>query len=275
MPELPEVETVMRGMAVWLEGARLLRVHLSGLSLRRPLPEGFAERLTGRRITGFRRRGKYILMRLDDGNSVIWHLGMSGRVLRLTPGTPPHPHLHLRLESEHGAVGFIDPRRFGLLDLTPTAAEDRHPLIATLGLEPLGRDFGTRALARLLAGRQAPLKNALLDQRLIAGLGNIYVSESLFRARLHPARPAASLSREETARLARAIRATLREAIAAGGTSLRDFVHTDGTLGYFQHRFRVYGRAGAPCPACRGLCPGVQRIVQAGRSTFFCPRHQR
>lgn len=276
MPELPEVETVMRGMAAWLEGARITRITLSGVPLRRPYPERFAERLAGRQIMGFRRRGKYILMRLDDGMSVIWHLGMSGRVLRLE-GDSLSPHLHFRLESDKGALGLIDPRRFGLLDLTETAREMDHPLLAPLGPEPLEKSFTAPALAGALAKRPGPLKTVLLDQRLIAGLGNIYVSESLFRARLHPARAASSLSPAETTSLTRAIKATLREAIAAGGTSLRDFVHTDGTLGYFQHRFRVYGREGRPCSACPGpgCCPGVQRVVQAGRSTFFCPRRQR
>lgn len=276
MPELPEVETVMRGMAALLLGERIRHVRLSHAQLRRPYPEGLAERLRGRRISGFARRGKYILMRLDDGMSVLWHLGMSGRIVHLTASTAEPPHLHLRLEAERVTVGLVDPRRFGLIDLVPTRAEEAHPLLASLGIEPLSRAFTGRWLAAALARRSGPLKTVLLDQHLIAGLGNIYVSESLYRARLHPARPASLIGEAEAGRLVPAIKATLREAIAAGGSSLRDFAHPDGELGYFQHRFRVYGKAGEPCPDCPapGTCGGIARLVQAGRSTFFCPRLQ-
>ena len=281
MPELPEVETVMRGLAARLEGHLIRGASLARGDLRRLIPPGFAEVLTGARVIGFRRRGKYILMRLSNGLSVLIHLGMSGRMAIHAPGeTParPTPHEHLVLETEEGwRVGFIDPRRFGLLDLVSTEAEDRHPLLAGMGPEPLDRAFTAAALSATLKGRRAPIKAALLDQRVVAGLGNIYVSEALFRAGIHPERPAGMLTGPCARRLVPAIKETLREAIAAGGSSLRDYVQPDGELGYFQHAWKVYGREGQPCERCPGLgaCPGVQRIVQAGRSSFFCPQTQK
>ena len=280
MPELPEVETVMRAMAGRLLGQVIARAELSRADLRRPVPPNLAAALTGARVSGFRRRAKYILMRLAGGQSVLWHLGMSGRILLMPPGAnaPEPAHCHLLLVTEAGfRLGFIDPRRFGLVDLVATVAEDAHPLLAGLGPEPLEEGFTPARLAASLAGRQSPIKSVLLDQRVVAGLGNIYVAEALFRAGLHPARLAGDISRAGAARLVAAIRETLTEAIAAGGSSLRDYVQPDGELGYFQHAWRVYGRAGAPCPDCPGAprCAGVARLVQAGRSSFYCPRRQR
>ena len=280
MPELPEVETVMRGLRARLEGRRIVRAAMHRPDLRWAVPAHLAARLTGARVEGFRRRGKYILMRLDGGDSVLLHLGMSGRMLlrEATPGETLAAHEHLVLETDEGwRVGLIDPRRFGMVDLIPTAAEATHRLLAGLGPEPLEPDFTAASLAASLAGRRTPLKSALLDQRLVAGLGNIYVCEALFRARLSPRRLAGTLGATRAARLVQAIRATLEEAIAAGGSSLRDYVQTDGELGYFQHAWKVYAREGKPCERCPGpaACAGVSRIVQSGRSTFFCARTQR
>lgn len=280
MPELPEVETVMRGLAAKLEGRRILSARLNRADLRRPIPAALAATLTGALVSGFRRRGKYMLMRLDGGQSVLIHLGMSGRMAITLPGSnqPPPPHEHLVLQTEDQVrIGFIDPRRFGLLDLLPTASEDAHPLLADMGPEPLEWGFDAATLSAALAGRRTPIKAALLDQRLVAGLGNIYVSEALFRAGISPERQAATVAGRRAARLVPAIRETLTEAIAAGGSSLRDYVRPDGELGYFQHAWKVYGRAGEACEHCPGPggCPGIQRITQAGRSTFFCPRSQR
>ncbi len=280
MPELPEVETVMRGMAGRLLGQVIAHAALRRADLRRAVPPDFVRVVTGARVIGFRRRGKYILMRLAGGQSVLWHLGMSGRIVLTPPGAnaPEPAHCHLVLMTGTGVrVGFVDPRRFGLVDLVASAAEDAHPRLSGLGPEPLEDGFTGALLAATLSGRRSPIKTALLDQRVVAGLGNIYVAESLFRARLHPARPAGAIPRAGIARLVAAIRETLGEAIAAGGSSLRDYVQPEGELGYFQHAWRVYGRAGAPCPDCPGApaCAGVLRLVQAGRSSFYCPRKQR
>ncbi len=282
MPELPEVETVMRGMRAHLEGHTIIRAEMRRPDLRWPMPPGLAARLRGARVEGFRRRGKYILMRLDGDDSMLLHLGMSGRVnlVRLDPAVPVvvGRHEHVVIETEQGCrFGLVDPRRFGAIDLMPTAGEDAHRLLAGLGPEPLEPGFGLAVLAAALAARRTSLKAALLDQRVVAGLGNIYVCEALFRARLSPEREAGSVGRAAVGRLVVAIRAVLEEAIAAGGSSLRDYVQPDGELGFFQHAWRVYGRAGEGCPDCPGLpaCPGIDRIVQGGRSSFFCPRLQR
>ncbi|HEY8290255.1 MAG TPA: bifunctional DNA-formamidopyrimidine glycosylase/DNA-(apurinic or apyrimidinic site) lyase [Acetobacteraceae bacterium] len=279
MPELPEVETVMRGLQTRLEGRRIVRAATNRPDMRWPLPAGLAARLTGALITGFRRRGKYILMRLEGGDSVLLHLGMSGRMV-LTQERPNAPalHEHLEIETEEGwRVGFVDPRRFGSVDLVPTADEDRHRLLAALGPEPLEDGFTAAILAAALAGKRTPIKAALLDQKVVAGLGNIYVSEALFRARLSPQRLAHTVPGARAGRLVEAIRDTLREAIAAGGSSLRDYVQPDGSLGYFQHAWKVYGREGEACERCPGPpgCAGVRRIAQSGRSTFYCPPTQR
>lgn len=279
MPELPEVETVMRGLRARLEGRVILRAAAHRPDLRWPLPAGFAASLTGRRVIGFRRRGKYILMRLAGGQSVLLHLGMSGRmVLGDATGQAAGLHEHLVIETDDGArVGFVDPRRFGAADLVPTEAEDGHRLLAGLGPEPLEADFTVATLSAALAGRRTSIKAALLDQGVVAGLGNIYVCEALFRAGISPRRLAASVAGARSGRLVPAIRETLTEAIAAGGSSLRDYVQPDGELGYFQHAWRVYGRAGLPCVHCPGapVCAGVARIVQSARSTFYCRRTQR
>lgn len=282
MPELPEVETVMRGLQARLEGRVIRRAEVRRPDLRWPLPANLAERLTGAQVLGFRRRAKYMLMRLAPrdgagGTSVLLHLGMSGRMLIRQHGSNAAAlHEHVELETDDGwLVGFVDPRRFGSIDLVPTAAEDAHRLLAGLGPEPLDDAFDGAALSRALAGRRTPIKAALLDQRVVAGLGNIYVCEAMHRAGIAPSRPAADVTGAQAGRLASEIKATLLEAIAAGGSSLRDYVQPNGELGYFQHAWRVYGREGERCQDCPGPpCPGVARIVQSGRSTFYCPRLQ-
>jgi formamidopyrimidine-DNA glycosylase len=293
MPELPEVETVMRGLAAVLEGRTIRAASVSRPDLRWPFPAGLAERLAGARVESFRRRGKYMLMRLSGGDSALIHLGMSGRMVARPAGDavarpagdaaapgggPPAAHEHFALETTDGVrVGFVDPRRFGCVDLVPTEKEDEHRLLAGLGPEPLEPGWTPAVLHAALRGRRAPLKAALLDQKVVAGLGNIYVSEALFRARLSPLRPASSATDEEAGRLVPAVRAVLEESIEAGGSSLRDYVRADGELGFFQERFKVYGREGLPCEECPGppACPGVLRTVQAGRASFHCPRLQR
>jgi formamidopyrimidine-DNA glycosylase len=279
MPELPEVETVMRGLQSRLEGRILRRAVARRPDMRWPLPPGLAATLTGARVAGFRRRAKYILMRLDSGWSVLIHLGMSGRMVVEPVGRNDITlHEHIELETDDGwRVGFVDPRRFGSVDLIETEREDQHRLLAGLGPEPLEDAFSVAVLDAALAGKKTPIKAALLDQKIVAGLGNIYVCEALFRAAVSPLRLAASVPGARSKRLVPAIKQTLTEAIAAGGSSLRDYVQTNGELGYFQHAWKVYGREGEPCPACPGApsCQGVQRITQSGRSTFYCARTQR
>ncbi len=288
MPELPEVETVRRGLLPVFENGRIERVEVRRPDLRRPFPPRFAARLAGRTIERLDRRAKYLLAVLDDGAMLLIHLGMSGSLRIDRDGATAAPgayyrerskaaaHDHVVFHMRSGArVTYNDPRRFGLMDLFGAGEAAASPLLAGLGVEPLGPDFDGAVLARLLAGRTAPVKAALLDQRLIAGLGNIYVCEALWRARLSPLRAAGSIggaggrATAASTRLVTAIRAVLEEAIEAGGSSLRDHVGADGELGSFQHRFCVYDREGEPCPrpGCRGI---VTRITQAGRSTFFC-----
>jgi formamidopyrimidine-DNA glycosylase len=278
MPELPEVETVMQGLRLRLEGRVLLRAVARRPDMRWPLPPGLVMRLTGARVTSFRRRAKYILMRLDSGWSVLLHLGMSGRMVVERVGRNEITlHEHIELETDDGwRVGFVDPRRFGSVDLIETEREDSHRLLAGLGPEPLGDGFSVPLLDAALARKKTPIKAALLDQKVVAGLGNIYVCEALFRAGISAQRLAASVPGVRSKRLVPAIKQTLSEAIAAGGSSLRDYTQPSGELGYFQHAWKVYGREGAPCPGCPGRpnCAGVRRIVQAGRSTFYCPRKQ-
>jgi formamidopyrimidine-DNA glycosylase len=269
----------MRGLRERLEGRIIVRAIAHRPDLRWPLPEGLQTRLTGARVSGFRRRGKYILMRLDGGDSVLLHLGMSGRMV-LTPLRPnqPTPHEHLVLETDDGwRLGFVDPRRFGSVDLVPTREEDTHRLLADLGPEPLDPAFSPARLAAALSGKRTPIKAALLDQKVVAGLGNIYVCEALFRARLSPLRSAHTIPGTRAARLVPAIKETLLEAVAAGGSSLRDYVQPDGELGYFQHAWKVYSRESEACERCPGrpACPGIRRITQSARSTFYCPRTQR
>ena len=286
MPELPEVETVRRGLAPHLEGARLTRVDQRRPDLRFPLAERFAERLTGAKVLTLGRRAKYLTAPLDTGETLVAHLGMTGRFTIEAGGTErpgrfhnqpveTEKHTHLVFETDRGArIAFNDARRFGYMDLIPTAALEAHPWFAGLGPEPLGQDFGPGTLAGAFAGRKQSVKATLLDQRVVAGLGNIYVCEALHRAGLSPERAAGTLKPADLKRLAQAIRTVLEEAIEAGGSTLRDYRHADGALGYFQHAFRVYDRADEPCPSprCRGT---VRRTVQAGRSSFFCPVCQR
>ena len=284
MPELPEVETVMRGLRARLDGRRIVRATLHRTDLRWPFPPGLAAALQGATVLGFRRRAKYILMRLSGGTSVLIHLGMSGRMLiDHCPTRVLGKHEHFVLVMEDGwHVGFVDPRRFGAIDLVATAAEDTHRLLADLGPEPLEPAFTADVLATRLAGRRTPIKAALLDQTTVAGLGNIYVCEALFRARINPARLAGDVTRPRVRTLVAAIKTTLNDAVAAGGSSLRDYVQPDGELGYFQHKWKVYGRAGTPCERCprrnpaarAGTCPLITRTPQSGRSTFWCPRTQ-
>lgn len=283
MPELPEVETVRRGLEPAMAGRAIRAAAVNREGLRRPFPPGLAGRLAGQRVTGLRRRSKYILADLSSGESLLIHLGMSGRMLvsGAMPGAFRHDHPaparhdHVVLEMEGGTrVTFNDARRFGLMDLLPTGAEDAHPLLAGLGPEPLGNAFSGAYLAARLKGRAAPVKAALLDQRIVAGLGNIYVSEALHRAGIDPRRAAGRIAAARIEGLVPVIRAVLAEAIEAGGSSLRDHRRATGELGGFQHAFRVYGRAGAPCPA-PGCAGAVRRIVQGGRSSFFCPACQR
>ncbi len=286
MPELPEVETVRRGLAPVLEGQRLVRVEARRPDLRFPLPEGFVQRLTGARIERLDRRAKYLLARLDRDETLVMHLGMSGRfeiagaAARSRPGDfalaqPPDPrHAHIVFETEAGAtVTFYDPRRFGYMDLIATDRLEAHPWFKGLGPEPLGCGLDVGHLARAFAGRRQSVKATLLDQRIVAGLGNIYVCEALFRAGLAPETPAGLIGRRKLGALVKIIQAVLAEAIEAGGSTLRDYASADGALGYFQHRFRVYDREGEAClkPGCKGE---IARIVQGGRSTFYCQRCQ-
>ena len=274
MPELPEVETVMRGLDAALNGHIIARASLARSDLRWPVPDGLIQALIGARVTSLRRRGKYILLRLDRGWSMLIHLGMSGRI---TIDQTPQRHQHFSLTTDTArAIGFVDPRRFGALDLIETAREDQHWLLAKLGPEPLEAGLTGNYLARILATKSSAIKIALLDQSLIAGIGNIYASEALHRAGINPTRPANSLTARQRTTLIAAIRETLTEAIAAGGSSLRDYAQPSGELGYFQQSWRVYDRAGQPCARCPGLpaCPGITRIVQSNRASYFCPISQ-
>lgn len=286
MPELPEVETVRRGLAPVLEGARIEAVRLNRPDLRFPFPERFAERLSGATIGPLGRRAKYLLLPLDTDETLIIHLGMSGRVLveqsgpRALVGEFHHAagrleaHDHVVITLQGGArVIYNDVRRFGFMRLAPSDAIEADPFLAALGPEPFGNMFDAESLLATLKGRNTPLKAALLDQKTVAGLGNIYVCEALHRAHLSPWRLAKHLKADEAQRLVSEVHLVLEEAIEAGGSSLRDFRHEDGSLGYFQHAFRVYDRAeeACPTPACNGI---IERRVQSGRSTFFCARCQ-
>ena len=296
MPELPEVETVRRGLEPVMEGATLVRVEARRPDLRFPFPPDFEKTLTGRRINSLGRRAKYLLMHLDGGPVLICHLGMSGSFrIEADEGTAApgdfhhersksanHDHVVFHIERRGAAsrVIFNDPRRFGFMLLSDEAGLNDHPMLSELGVEPTGNALDGKLLAGLVAGKGAPLKAALLDQTLIAGLGNIYVCEALWRAGLSPTRAAGTIAArgkvaaERAERLADSIRAVIAEALDAGGSSLRDYVHADGSLGYFQHSFKVYDREGEPCP--RAGCGGqVKRIVQSSRSTFYCRTCQR
>ena len=270
MPELPEVETTRRGLAMKMEGRRIARIEARRPDLRWPLPRDFAARIQGKRVLSLERRAKYILVHLESGPIWLIHLGMSGRML-LRPGGWPNAidkHDHVIFTTDEGwSVTFNDARRFGAMDLIEPSELASHKLLAELGPEPLDDAFTPALLAAALKGRRTPMKAALLDQHVVAGLGNIYVSEALFRAGIHPERLAGGIALKRLERLVPMIKQVLGEAIAAGGSSLRDYVQSDGELGYFQASFRVYDREGQPCPACKRP---VRRIVQSGRSTFFC-----
>ena len=275
MPELPEVETVRRGLALKMNGRRIIRAELRRPDLRRPFPAALAARLQGARIGEIGRRGKYLLIELDTDGLLLLHLGMSGRVTASNGDLPDAPHDHVVLTLDDGTViRFNDARRFGLLDYVERSDAAQHPLLSGLGPEPLEPEFDGDYLAGAFAGKMTPIKSALLDQRIVAGLGNIYVCEALFRAGISPRRGAASISRARVERLVAGIKSVLSEAIEAGGSSLRNYVQADGELGYFQHRWAVYGHEGDPCPGC-DCGGGVRRIVQSGRSTFFCAKRQR
>lgn len=283
MPELPEVETVRRGLAPVMEGQVIARADVNRPDLRWPFPPDMAERLTGQFVERLRRRSKYILADLSDGETLLIHLGMSGRMT--VSGDPlgrfvrDHPamqkHDHVVLHMGNGArITFNDPRRFGAMDLMETQGAESHRLLAGLGPEPLGNAFNEDHLVAALRGRMTPIKSALLDQRVVAGLGNIYVCEVLFRAGISPRRKAGRIAALRVAGMVPIIRQVLDEAIEAGGSSLRDFRQADGELGYFQHSFDVYGREGEACR--RDGCDGIiARLVQSGRSSFHCPRCQR
>jgi formamidopyrimidine-DNA glycosylase len=289
MPELPEVETVRRGLEPTMVGARFTKVAQRRPDLRFPFPERFAERLEGQEVTALGRRAKYLLADLSSGEVLVMHLGMSGRFLVTKGGESRMPgefhheheaagaHDHVVFGFSNGAtVTYNDTRRFGFMDLVPRPEIETCRHFAGMGIEPLGNELSGETIARLFANKRTPLKAALLDQRLIAGLGNIYVCEALFRTGLHPEAPAGSLAdkkgqpTEQARRLADIIRDVLGEAVEAGGSTLRDHAQVDGSLGYFQHSFRVYDREGMACvaPGCAGT---VTRLVQSGRSTFYCP----
>lgn len=295
MPELPEVETVRTGLAPVMEGVRIAQLDQRRADLRFPFPENFAQRVEGRTVTRLRRRAKYLLAEIDSGETLVMHLGMSGRFTISPPpartgerigayvhdtgNDPKHDHVALTM-SNGVMITYNDPRRFGFMLLIPTATRHQHPLFCDLGVEPLGDDLTPAVLASLAHGRKTDLKAFLLDQRNIAGLGNIYVAEALYRSGLNPKRPASRLSLRNGAasphavRLVPEIKAVLGAALQAGGSTLRDYRQADGALGYFQNSFAVYGRVGEPCP--RTECSGaIKRIVQAGRSTFYCPKCQR
>ncbi|WP_445501999.1 bifunctional DNA-formamidopyrimidine glycosylase/DNA-(apurinic or apyrimidinic site) lyase [Microvirga sp. G4-2] len=289
MPELPEVETVRRGLEPAMVGARFTKVLQRRPDLRFPFPERFTERLEGQEVRALGRRAKYLLADLSSGEVLIMHLGMSGRFLVTQGGATrmpgefhhdhgalgAHDHVIFRL-SNGTSVTYNDARRFGFMDLVPRSEIETCKHFAGMGIEPLGNELSGETIADLFAGKRTPLKAALLDQRLIAGLGNIYVCEALFRTGLHPEAPAGSLATkagkptEKAHQLAEVIRDVLSEAVEAGGSTLRDHAQVDGSLGYFQHSFRVYDREGEPCvtPECTGT---VERLVQSGRSTFYCP----
>lgn len=283
MPELPEVETVRRGIAPVMEGQKIAGVKVNRPDLRWPLPERMAERLSGRHVTNVRRRSKYILCDLDSGETLLIHLGMSGRVL--ISGDPQgrfvheHPmeekHDHVVIDMETGArITYNDPRRFGAMDLLETATAEEHPLLSVLGPEPLSNGFNEDQFYQAIRSRNSPIKSVLLDQSVVAGLGNIYVCEALFRAGIDPRRKAKNLSKARAESLVPIIREVLSEAIEAGGSSLKDYRQADGELGYFQHSFDVYGREAEPCKT-EGCAAAIRRITQSGRSTFFCAQCQR
>jgi len=276
VPELPEVETVRRGLQPAMEGHVIIHADIRRPDLRWPFPEGMAERLTGKTVTRLRRRSKYILADLSSGETLLIHLGMSGRMLISLDNHPEiEKHDHVVIGMENGTrIIFNDARRFGAMDLLQTETAESHWLLEKIGPEPLGNAFDETYLSERLKGKNTPIKSALLDQRIVAGLGNIYVCEILHRAGISPKCKAGQISAPRVASLVPIIRKVLLEAIEAGGSSLKDHRQTNGELGYFQHNFRAYGHEGDPCPTTG--CPGtITRIVQSGRSTFYCAQCQR
>ncbi|MDX8402135.1 MAG: bifunctional DNA-formamidopyrimidine glycosylase/DNA-(apurinic or apyrimidinic site) lyase [Mariprofundaceae bacterium] len=271
MPELPEVETVRRGLAPVVEGGRIEQARFHRPGLRHPFPAG--ANLEGRRVEHLRRRAKYLLFILDDAHALVWHLGMSGRFHLLARGDARLGHEHAALDFADGpSLRYVDPRRFGFAARLSVAEMTRHPWFAQLGPEPLSDAFDGAHLAAAFRGRRAPVKALLMDARIVVGVGNIYASEALHRAGIHPARAGGRIARARLDRLAGAVKAVLAEAIEAGGSTLRDFARVDGRPGYFAHAFAVYGRAGEVCRRCGGR---IRRIVQAGRASFYCPGCQR
>ncbi|MBS0959679.1 bifunctional DNA-formamidopyrimidine glycosylase/DNA-(apurinic or apyrimidinic site) lyase [Acetobacter thailandicus] len=276
MPELPEVETVIRGMQSALQNRIIQTAIVKRHDLRRQIPADFTRRVKGKTVKNFQRRGKYILIRLSGNLTIIMHLGMSGRItLDSQSHDGKHDHVVFITDDDKACV-FTDPRRFGFVDLIHTADEEQYSSFRAMGPEPLSSQFTWRTLADAFRNKNSPVKTALLDQGNVAGLGNIYVCEALFYAGIDPRTPAGNLTAQQLRPLVTAIRKVLNEAIAAGGSSLKDYVRPDGGLGYFQHAWAVYGKAGQPCPACPGEedCPGIQQIQQSGRSTFFCSEKQ-
>jgi len=286
MPELPEVETVRRGLTPAMEGRRILRAEARRADLRFAFPDRFVERLTGTVVERLDRRSKYLLARLGSGETLLMHLGMSGRFsvtaedisrqpgdfVYAAPANPAHDHVVFQMEGGV-TVTYNDPRRFGFMTLYETDAEDTQPYLKDLGPEPLSNGFSEELLSAAFKGRRSPIKTGLLDQHVVAGLGNIYVCEALWRAQISPRRLCNSIPGVRAARLAPAVRSVIAEAIEAGGSTLRDYAGADGAMGYFQHRFDVYGREGEPCHRCPDST--IERIVQSGRSSFFCPNCQR
>lgn len=280
MPELPEVETVCRGLAKAMTGEVIARVDVAREKLRTPVPKSLPA-IAGARVEEISRRAKYILLRMNNGETVIFHLGMSGRMTIVKKGEThaPEKHDHITLHLKNGArIVFNDARRFGLVDVEKTERLDAHKLFAHLGPEPLDRGFTGAYLAQKLKGKKVAVKLAIMDQRLVVGVGNIYASEALFMAGIDPERAAGKIKPAEAEKLASCIRAVLKKAIAAGGSSLRDYVQADGELGYFQHQWAVYGKAGEKCPGCDcdiRKTGGIKRLVQGARSTFYCPKKQK
>lgn len=271
MPELPEVETTVRGLARFLDGERITRVRLNRADLRRPFPPELVQVMTGARVTGLSRRAKYGLIHLDRGSTMIFHLGMSGR-WRIDP-EEPDKHDHLIMETAAHRFALCDPRRFGSVDLTATEALDQWPQFASLGPEPLGHTLTPEHLKTALKGKVQSIKLCLLDQAIVAGLGNIYVCEALWRVGIHPRKPAGKVTRPQLERLVPAIRDVLETSIRDGGSTLRDYAAPDGELGYFATRFDVYGREGKACHREDGGI--IRRFAQGGRSTWFCPKCQK
>lgn len=279
MPELPEVETVRRGLLPALEGAVITDVVVRRRDMRRPVPEDFEKRVEGQRVLSLSRRSKYILVLLESGEQIIIHLGMSGRI-RIFEGNPEEPDKHDHVEfitDSRKCIRYGDPRRFGFVDLVKVGEESIYPPLVKLGPEPLDEAFNGAMLFERFKGKTTSMKAVLMDQRIIAGLGNIYVNEALYRSAILPTKKAGQLSLKKTKILAEVIKDVLLEAIEAGGSSLKDHRQTDGELGYFQHSFQVYGREGEPCKLCENnhKSSRVKRIVQQGRSTFYCSSCQR